>query len=132
MNVDHCLKLFPKGEYLIIEFIPDKYVEIQPVNFIEYKEKIKSFADAIRNLNEYTSRMHMRQIIIIDCDKCVNIFKLNLVLFGKGVSAMAKVFENTELLEQVRIIHTNSIIKSIYKCFRKIIPTVIDELITIE
>jgi hypothetical protein len=129
--MDSCLKLFPRRDKLYIEFIPDEYVKIQPINVSDFKDKIVLFKKTIADLNTYSKKTNTKQIIILDCDKCVNIYKLNLVFFARGVSVMAKLFENVDMLEEVRVIHSSSIIKTLYSSFKRFIPQVISDLISI-
>lgn len=125
-----CLKIYRKDiEFFIIEFIPDTYITEQPINELEYIEKLPKFADIIKNLNDYTRNNRLRQIIVIDCDKCVNILKFNFVYFVRIVKYLGKKYKDTDLLEEVQIIHSNQMIQTIYNTMSRLIPKAIFELI---
>jgi hypothetical protein len=125
-----CLKIYRKDiDFFIIEFIPDTYITEQPINELEYIEKLPKFADIIKNLNDYTRNNRLRQIIVIDCDKCVNILKFNFVYFVRIVKYLGKKYKDTDLLEEVQIIHSNQMIQTIYNTMSRLIPKAIFELI---
>jgi len=125
-----CLKIYRKGiDLFIIEFIPDMYITEQPINELEYIEKLPKFADVIKNLNDYTRTNRLRQIIVIDCDKCVNILKFNFVYFVRIVKYLGKKYQDTDLLEEVQIIHSNQMIQNIYNTVGRLIPKAIFELV---
>ena len=130
-SMDSCLRMFPKNDILYVEFIPDEYVKIQPVSMQDFPEKMNNFKKTVSDLNTFCKKSGMRQVIIIDSDKCVNIFKLNLPLFSKGVSMFAKIFENADILDEVRVIHTSNIIKTVYKVLRRFLPRDISDIINL-
>jgi len=127
--MERCLKVYPSADTLTIEFVPDIYVEVQPINTSEFDEKIDEVIDVLQKINDYCAQNRLKQIVVIDFDKCIKIYKINLVLFARGVTKLAKHFNGLELLSEVQLIHTNSTIKTIYKAFKTLIPSGIYELV---
>ena len=131
MNVD-CLKIYRKDlETLVIEFIPDNYVKEQPINPEDYNKKLPMYSEIISKLNEYTIKNRINQVVVIVCDKCINIHKFNFVYFARAVTYLAKRYENTDLLKEVQVIHTNSMIKTVYNGLKRLIPDGILNLVNL-
>lgn len=129
--MERCIKVYPPtlDQKITIEFIPDIYVEVQPINSIEFEDKFKLFEEVVSKLNKHCYRNKLTQIIVIDFDKCIKLYKINLVLFARGVSRLAKAFKDADILSEIQFLHTSSTIKTIYIAFERLIPEEIYELV---
>jgi len=124
------IKIYRKDiETLVIEFIPDIFIASQPINENDYTEKLPRFTKIIGELNSYTLRNRLKQVVVIDCDKCVQIHKFNFVYFVRIVRFLGKKYKNTDLLTDVQILHTNSMIKTVYNGMKSMIPSSIFDLV---
>lgn len=131
MNSVDFLKFYVSVEEVFIEFIPDKYIEHQPINETEFVEKIIHFRKIIKDINDYCRINRKQQVVILDCDKCVNVLRINLVLFAKAVRDLARVHKNADMLAEVQVIHSNKYIKALYNGLKPLIPSEISELVVL-
>jgi len=125
------LKVYPSVEELFIEFIPDKYIEHQPINEAEFLEKIVKFKKIVGDLNNYCNINRLKQVIVIDCDKCVNIMRLNLVLFARVIRYLAKQYKGVGVISEIQVLHSNQFIKTLYRGLTPLLPSEITEAITL-
>jgi hypothetical protein len=119
----------PTTNKLYVEFIPDLYVKAQPINNQEFSIKIIEFRKIIKVLNDYSKSNNLMQVMVLDCDKCVDIFKINLVLFAKVVRDLVRVHKNADTLEEIQVLHTSPMIRRIFEALKLIIPSCISELV---
>lgn len=121
--MDDFLVFYPKGKNLFIEFVPDKYLDWQPVIETDIPNKVSEVGKVITELKEYCETNKINQVIVIDCDKAVQFDRINYVLACKLVTAIQERFPDTKgILTRIEIRHCHPAIKTIINSCKALIP----------
>lgn len=121
--MDDFLVFYPKGKNLFIEFVPDKYLDWQPVIETDIPSKVSEVGKIITELKEYCKTNGISQVIVIDCDKAVQFDRINYVLACKLVTAIHERFPDHEgILKRIEVRHCHPAIKTIVNSCKPLVP----------
>ena len=57
------LRFYPQGKYLYIEFMGDKYIEIQPKTKVESEELLNKIKPIVAQLDAFVESRNLKEII---------------------------------------------------------------------
>jgi hypothetical protein len=114
------VKLYKRDNVVYIEFVLDLYASEQPV---EHSELVR----IVETINEYSENMN--QILIIDIEKCKRILEIDMVVFAKETRELSAQLGPKGHLVEIQILNANTIVKSIIRGLKLVIPTGLKEMI---
>ncbi len=117
------LTFYPKGRNVIIEFVPDKYINWQPQTESDIPEKLEQVGKVIEQLKSYCLQNNISQMIVLDCDKAIHFEKINYVLMCKFITRIhEKHPDHDDILRRIEIQHCHPAIKAIMDASRPLLP----------
>jgi hypothetical protein len=115
------VKLYRRDNVVYIEFVLDIYASEQPV---EHSELVR----IVETINEYSENMN--QILIIDIEKCKRILEIDMLVFAKETRNLSAQLGPKGHLVEIQILNANTIVKSIIRGLKLVIPTGLASLIS--
>jgi hypothetical protein len=115
------VKLYKRDNVVYIEFVLDIYASEQPV---EHSELVR----IVETINEYSENMN--QILIIDIEKCKRILEIDMLVFAKETRNLSAQLGPKGHLVEIQILNANTIVKSIIRGLKLVIPTGLASLIS--
>lgn len=111
---------------LYVEIISDKYILEQPITDADVNTKVTEYVPIIQKLSEYPLG---KLVIVIDCDKALEYQKINFALACRLITKLCTYFGDGYLPDKIHVIHSNTIILSLYTGMRPLLPKSILKLI---
>lgn len=108
------LRFYPDEKYLYIEFLANKYLEVQPSNDMESKMLIERIRPVITQLDDFVESRGLKEMIEVNL-KDVPISKLNSDMAMDMINMCLSIRPEKHLIEQITITNSNPIFGMVYK-----------------
>jgi hypothetical protein len=108
------LKFYPQGKHLYIEFLANKYIEVQPTNDFETKMLLERIRPVIQQLDEFVESRGLKEVIEVNL-KDVPISKINSEMAIEMIQLCMTLRPEKNLIEQIVITNSNPLFGLIYK-----------------
>jgi hypothetical protein len=108
------LKFYPQGKHLYIEFLANKYIEIQPTNDFETKMLLERIRPVVQQLDDFVESRGLKEVIEVNL-KDVPISKINSDMALEMINLCISLRPEKNLIEQIIITNSNPIFGMIYK-----------------
>ena len=125
------LRFYPQGKHLYIEFLGDKYIEVQPKNKIESEELLSKIKPIVIQLDAFVENRKLKEIIEVNL-KGVPISKLNSKMACEMLDLCMNIRPEKNLIEKIVITNANPIFNMIYKSVQTCLDPKIKRLVVIE
>lgn len=129
--MSELLKFYPQGKHLYIEFLANKYIEIQPTNDFETKMLLERVRPVIQQLDEFVESRGLKEVIEVNL-KDVPISKLNSDMALDMIHMCMSLRPDKNLIEQIVITNTNPLFGMIYKTVQGRVDPKIRRVLKIE
>lgn len=118
------LKFYPQGKHLYIEFLANKYIEVQPSNDFETKLLLERIRPVIQQLDEFVESRNLKEVIEVNL-KDVPISKINSEMALDMINLCMSLRPEKNLIEQIIITNSNPVFGMIYKTMQgKLDPSI--------
>jgi len=108
------LKFYPQGKHLYIEFLANKYIEVQPTNDFETKMLLERIRPVIQQLDEFVESRGLKEVIEVNL-KDVPISKINSEMAIEMIQLCMTLRPEKNLIDQIVITNSNPLFGLIYK-----------------
>jgi len=114
LAMTELLKFYPQGKHLYIEFLANKYIEIQPTNDFETKMLLERIRPVVQQLDDFVESRGLKEVIEVNL-KDVPISKINSDMALEMINLCISLRPEKNLIEQIIITNSNPIFGMIYK-----------------
>jgi len=125
------LKFYPQGKHLYIEFLANKYIDVQPTNDFETKMLIERIRPVIQQLDEFVESRGLKEVIEVNL-KDVPISKLNSEMALEMIHLCMSLRPDKELIDRIVITNSNPLFSMIYKTVQGRVDPRIRRVLSIE
>jgi hypothetical protein len=108
------LRFYPDEKYLYIEFLANKYLEVQPSNDLESKMLIERIRPVISQLDDFVESRGLKEMIEVNL-KDVPISKLNSDMAMDMINMCLSIRPEKHLIERITITNSNPVFGMVYK-----------------
>ena len=131
LAMTELLKFYPQGKHLYIEFLANKYIEIQPTNDFETKMLLERIRPVILQLDEFVESRGLKEVIEVNL-KDVPISKLNSDMALDMIHMCMSLRPDKELIDKIVITNSNPLFSMIYKAVQGRVDPRIRKVLTID
>ena len=125
------LKFYPQGKHLYIEFLANKYIEVQPSNDMESKMLLERIRPVITQLDEFVESRGLKEVIEVNL-KDVPISKINSDMAMEMINLCLSIRPEKHLIEKIVITNSNPIFGMIYKTVQGRLDPTIRRVLSVE
>ena len=125
------LKFYPQGKHLYIEFLAQKYLDIQPTNDFETRMLIERIKPVITQLDEFVETRGLKEVIEVNL-KDVPISKLNSDMALEMIQLCMSLRPDKDLIDKIVITNSNPFFGMIYKAVQGRVDPSIRRVLSIE
>lgn len=131
LDMTELLKFYPQGKHLYIEFLANKYIEVQPSNDFEQKMLLERIRPVVQQLDEFVESRGLKEVIEVNL-KDVPISKINSEIAVEMINLCHSLRPEKNLIEQIIITNSNPIFGIIYKTVRGRLAPAIQRVLRVE
>ena len=125
------LKFYPQGKHLYIEFLAQKYLDIQPTNDFETRMLIERIKPVITQLDEFVETRGLKEVIEVNLTD-VPMSKLNSDMALEMIQLCMSLRPDKDLIDKIVITNSNPVFGMIYKAVQGRVDTSIRRVLHIE
>jgi len=129
--MSELLKFYPQGKHLYIEFLANKYIEVQPSNDMESKMLLERIRPVITQLDEFVESRGLKEVIEVNL-KDVPISKINSDMAMEMINLCLSIRPEKHLIEKIVITNSNPIFGMIYKTVQGRLDPTIRRVLSVE
>ena len=129
--MSELLRFYPQGKHLYVEFLGDKYIELQPKSKVESEELLEKIRPIVMQLDAFVESRNLKEIIEVNL-KNVPISKLNSKMACEMLDLCMNIRPEKNLVEKIVITNANPLFNMIYKSVQTCVDPRIKKLLTIE
>jgi len=108
------LRFYPDEKYLYIEFLANKYIEVQPSNDLESRMLLERIRPVISQLDDFVESRGLKEMIEVNL-KDVPISKINSDMAMEMINMCLSIRPEKHLIERITITNSNPVFSMIYK-----------------
>jgi hypothetical protein len=108
------LKFYPQGNHLYIEFLANKYIDVQPSNDTESKMLLERIRPIVTQLDDFVESRGLKEVIEVNL-KDVPISKINSDMAMEMINLCLSIRPEKHLIEKIVITNSNPVFGMIYK-----------------
>lgn len=125
------LKFYPQGKHLYIEFLANKYIEVQPSNDMESKMLLERIRPVITQLDEFVESRGLTEVIEVNL-KDVPISKINSDMAMEMINMCLSIRPEKHLIDKIVITNSNPLFGMIYKTVQGRLDPTIRRVLSVE
>jgi len=129
--MSELLRFYPDEKYLYIEFLANKYLEVQPSNDFESKMLLERIRPVISQLDDFVESRGLREMIEVNL-KDVPISKLNSKMAIEMLDMCMSMRPEKNLIDRITITNSNPLFGMIYKSVQGSVDPKIRKVLSIE
>ena len=129
--MSELLRFYPDEKYLYIEFLANKYLEVQPSNDFESKMLLERIRPVISQLDDFVESRGIREMIEVNL-KDVPISKLNSKMAIEMLDMCMSMRPEKNLIDRITITNSNPVFGMIYKTVQGKLDPSIRKVLRIE
>jgi hypothetical protein len=125
------LKFYPQGKHLYIEFLANKYIEIQPSNDTETQMLLERIKPIITQLDDFVESRGLKEVIEVNL-KDVPISKINSDMAMEMIHLCLSIRPEKHLIEKIVITNSNPVFGMIYRTVQNKLDERVRRVLSIE
>jgi hypothetical protein len=129
--MSELLRFYPDENYLYIEFLANRYLEVQPSNDMESRMLLERIRPVINQLDDFVESRGLKEMIEVNL-KDVPISKLNSEMAMDMINMCLSIRPEKHLIERITITNSNPVFGMIYKTVQSKLDPNIRKVLRIE
>ena len=129
--MSELLKFYPQGNYLYIEFLASKYIDVQPSDDFEARMLLERIKPVISQLDAFVESRGLKEVIEVNL-KDVPISKLNSKTALDMLNLCTSIRPEKNIIEKIVITNSNPVFGMIYKTVQGSLDPSIRKILSIE